>query len=123
MKRFFLLAIACCLGGLSGCSETSTPANRAPDNTGVNVRDRDDAAKTPINQNENAADVKMTADIRKKVVDTKLSINAHNIKIITQNGQVTLRGPVDSADEKQQLESIAKEVAGPGKVDNQLEVP
>ena len=94
----------------------------ATDKTDVNVRDRDHATKTPLDQNENKADVKMTADIRKRVVDTKMSTAAHNVKIITQDGKVTLRGPVQSAEEKQQIEEIAVEVAGADNVDNQLEV-
>jgi len=92
------------------------------DNTAVNDRDRDSAAKTPIDQNENQADINVTADIRKRVVDTKMSVNAQNVKIITQNGQVTLRGPVKTADEKKQIEDIAHEVAGADKVVSQLEV-
>jgi len=110
---------------LNGCSRpaappTSTPAR--PDNTDVNTRDRDSVAKTPIDQNENKADVDITANIRKRVVDTKMSVNAQNVKIITQDGKVTLRGPVASADEKRQVEEIAKSVAGADKVDSQLEI-
>jgi hyperosmotically inducible protein len=92
------------------------------DNTGVNVRDRDSTARTPIDQNENKTDVQITADIRKRVVATKLSVDAHNVKIITQDGKVTLRGPVKTDDEKQQIEEIAVTVAGANNVDNQLEV-
>lgn len=99
---------------------TAEPADRT--NTGVNVRDRDSTAKTPIDQNENKADIKITADIRKRVVDTKMSVNARNVKIITQDGMVTLRGPVKTEDEKQTIEQIALAVAGADKVDNQLEV-
>jgi osmotically-inducible protein OsmY len=99
---------------------TTEPADRA--NTGVNVRDRDSVAKTPLDQNENKADIKITADIRKRVVDTKMSVNAQNVKIITQNGKVTLRGPVKTENEKQRIEEIAVAVAGADKVDSQLEV-
>ena len=80
----------------------TTAAKR--DNTEVNVRDRSDAAKTPIDQNENRKDIDITANIRKRVVDTKMSVNAQNVKIITQDGKVTLRGPVKSDDEKKQIE-------------------
>ena len=75
-----------------------------------------------MDQNENKADIKITADIRKRVVETTMSVNAHNVKIITQNGKVTLRGPVNTEQEKQDLEKIATEVAGADKVDSQLEV-
>lgn len=91
-------------------------------NTGINARDRDRETKTPIDQNETTADVKITADIRKQVVDTKMSINAQNVKIITQDGKVTLRGPVKTADEKARIEEIAFRVAGKTNVDNQIEV-
>ena len=93
-----------------------------PANTGVNVRDRDNSAKTPFDQNENRKDIDITANIRKRVVDSEMSVNAQNVKIITQDGKVTLRGPVKSADEKKQIEKLAQEVAGAANVDNQLEV-
>lgn len=99
------------------------PANTAPDNTGVNERDRDGANKTPIDQNENKTDVKITADIRMKIVNQEgMSIDARNVKIITQDGKVTLRGPVASEDEKATVEGFAKNVAGDGNVTSQLEV-
>jgi osmotically-inducible protein OsmY len=105
-------------------AETTTHTETAVDrdNTGVNERDRDDATKTPIDQNENQTDIDITANIRKRVVDTEMSVNAQNVKIITQDGRVTLRGPVKSAAEKQQIEAIATSVAGADKVDSQLEV-
>ena len=77
-----------------------TAAAAKRDNTEVNVRDRTEAAKTPIDQNENQKDIDITANIRKRVVDTKMSVNAQNVKIITQDGKVTLRGPVKSEEEK-----------------------
>ena len=91
---------------LAGCNEGKTTATNTTatasdstaerDNTEVNVRDRSDAVKTPIDQNENQKDIDITANIRKRVVDTKMSVNAQNVKIITQDGKVTLRGPVAS---------------------------
>ncbi len=99
---------------------TTEPMDRT--NTGVNVRDRDSTAKTPLDQNENKADIEITAEIRKRVVETKMSVNAHNVKIITQNGMVTLRGPVKTEEEKRTIEQIALTAAGTDKVDNQLEV-
>jgi len=102
---------------------TDPNAKRDADNTGVNKRDADrDLTKTPIDQNENKKDVNITAEIRKRVTDTKASINAQNVKIITQDGKVTLRGPVKTDNEKQMIERIALDVAGAGNVDNQLEV-
>ncbi len=92
------------------------------DNTSVNKRDRDANTKTPLDQNENKADIGITANIRKSVVDTKMSINAQNVKIITQDGTVTLRGPVKTQEEKDRIEEIARSVAGVKTVDSQLEV-
>ena len=118
-----LLALVTLLAlGASGCNR---PAGTEPvdrDNTGVNARDRDDSAKTPIDQNENQADVDITAKIRQQVVDTEMSVNAQNVKIITQDGRVTLRGPVKSDEEKKKIEEIASSVAGADKVDSHLEV-
>jgi len=117
----------------AGCTDgTTTPTNSSPpaddstaterDNTAVNDRDQSEAAKTPIDQNENQKDIDITANIRKRVVDTEMSINAQNVKIITQDGKVTLRGPVKTAEEKTQIEKLAQEVAGASNVNNQLEV-
>jgi hyperosmotically inducible periplasmic protein len=128
MRQLALVTVLMIAG--TGCDRPATGGRSAtdgsssvqPDNTAVNVRDRDRDAKTPIDQNENQADVNTTANIRKQVVDTKMSVTAQNAKIITQNGKVTLRGPVDSQEEKQKIEEIARSVAGAGNVDSQLEV-
>src|SRR5436190_7573568 len=118
-----LISAGCSDATPTKVSSPSAPTSTAAkDNTGINERDRSSTAKTPIDQNENQKDIDVTANIRKRVVDTKLSTNAHNAKIITQDGKVTLRGPVASDDEKKAIETIAVEVAGDGKVDNQLEV-
>jgi hypothetical protein len=97
-----------------------------PDNTAVNERDTNRTTrepKLPIDQKENQADVDVTAKIRSRVVGTDgLSINARNIKIITSDGKVTLRGPVESAAERDRIATIAREVAGASNVDDQIEV-
>lgn len=93
------------------------------DNTGKNARDADGDTKTVFDQGNSEADVQITANIRKAIVDDDaLSTNAHNVKVITSAGTVTLRGPVDSAKEKATVEAKAKNVAGVTRVDNQLEV-
>ena len=122
MKHLVLITLI--VLGVNGCNQPATTdtGTVSPDNTAVNVRDRDENAKTPIDQNENQTDIDITANIRKKVVDTKMSVDAQNVKIITQDGKVTLRGPVKSAEEKKQIEDIAHAVAGADKVDSQLEV-
>jgi osmotically-inducible protein OsmY len=64
----------------------------------------------------------ITAQIRKEIIAAKdLSVDARNVKIITIDGHVTLRGPVNSVDEKHQIAEIANQIAGAGNVDNQLE--
>jgi hyperosmotically inducible protein len=104
-------------------SSTTTSGTTDPNNTGVNVRDRDAATKTPIDQDENSTDVKITADIRKQILATEgMSVNARNSKIITSQGKVTLRGPVENDEEKAKIEKIAQGVAGAGNVTSELEV-
>lgn len=135
MKRFIYTLIV--ISSVAGCNDSARPGGSAvttrnesaptthevkKDNTAINERDRSDAAKTPIDQNENQKDIDITASIRKQVVDKKMSTNAENSKIITQDGKVTLRGPVKTEEEKKQIEEIAVGVAGAGNVTNQLEV-
>ena len=95
----------------------------APDNTGRNERDRNDATKTPGDQSESEADRTISQNIRKAVTaDDSLSTNGKNVKIITVDGVVTLRGPVKSEAEKTNIESKAKQIAGVKNVENQLEI-
>ena len=92
------------------------------DNTGKNTRDRDDQSQTATDQSNDPADIRITADIRKKVVnDGSLSMMAKNVKIITTDGVVTLRGPVETQTEKAAIESHAKH-AGAKKITNELEI-
>jgi hyperosmotically inducible protein len=94
-----------------------------PDNSGRNARDSNDQTKTAGDQSENEADRTISQNIRKAVTDDdSLSTNAKNVKIITNDGTVTLRGPVKSEKEKAAIEAKAKQVAGVKRVDNQLEV-
>jgi len=93
------------------------------DNTKKNARDRDGTAVTPMDQGNSAADIEMTQKIRQAVVaDDSLSSNAKNIKIITKDGAVTLRGPVKDEAEKTRVVDMAKNVAGSAPLDVQLEV-
>lgn len=99
------------------------PAGTPPDNTKVNKRDANASALTPLDQKENESDLKITQQIRQAVMaDGTLSFTAKNVKIITQNGKVTLRGPVNNAQERAAVEAAARKVAGTAQVDNQLEV-
>jgi sporulation protein YlmC with PRC-barrel domain len=101
----------------------ASSATTDPDNTARNVRDRNDSTITPLDQGNSKADVDTTAQIRKEIVAGKnMSVNAKNVKIITKDGQVTLRGPVNTAEEKRLIGEIADRIARSGNVDNQLEV-
>lgn len=94
-----------------------------PDNTRVNVRDRDSSALTPFDQSESKADLNVTQKIRQAIMaDSTLSTNAKNIKIITINGVVTLRGPVANTREKDNIANKVSSVNGVKRVDNQLEI-
>lgn len=95
----------------------------APDNTAVNERDRNNANVTPMDQGNGEVDVDLTQRIRKAVMaDESLSFTAKNAKIITRAGRVTLRGPVNSAAEKDAVYKYAVSAAGVGHVSNELEV-
>lgn len=97
-------------------------AGSALENTEVNVRDQANTTLTPEDQKETKKDIRITAHIRKAVVkDKSLSMDAHNAKIITRNGVVTLRGPVKNVAESKKLQKIAKKTRGVKQVDNQLE--
>jgi osmotically-inducible protein OsmY len=94
-----------------------------PDNTAVNQRDRSGETETSGDQSNNAADLKITQAIRQALMkDSELSMTAKNVKIITNNGQVTLRGPVKTAQEKAKIDKLAKSAAGGAKIDDQLDV-
>ena len=102
----------------------STDDTTKPDNTSVNKRDRNPGEATADQQKMNATDRALTAKIRKSVVaDKSLSTYAHNVKIISQNGIVTLKGPVHSDDEVKSIVAKATDAAGgPNKVVNQMSV-
>ena len=121
MKRT-LLALAC-LGALSLDAFATDNEKAKPDNTATNERDRSGETKTSGDQSNNSADLKITQAIRQALMkDDGLSTTAKNIKVITTNGQVTLRGPVKSAQEKAKIDQIAKSAAGGAKIDDQLDI-
>jgi len=121
MKRT-LLALAC-LSALSLAALADDNEKTKPDNTATNERDRSSETKTSGDQSNNSADLKITQAIRQALMkDRELSTTAKNIKVITANGQVTLRGPVKSAQEKAKIDQIAKSATGGAKIDNQLDV-
>jgi osmotically-inducible protein OsmY len=93
------------------------------DNTKANQRDRNSSEPTADQQSNNRSDTDITKQVRRALVaDKSLSTYAHNVKIITQNGSVTLKGPVRSAEEKQAVEQKAAAVVGADHVSSQLAV-
>jgi hyperosmotically inducible periplasmic protein len=107
--------------GSAAMAQNSMPV--APNNTAINVRDRAPDAMTAGEQSSAKGDVTLTRNIRRAVVkDHSLSMLAHNVKIISANGKVILRGPVNTEKEKIAIASKAQAIAGAGNVDNQLEV-
>ena len=119
---FSIVLIVGCTKDRSGDKQVSQTAVE-PDNSGRNVRDRDNQTKTSGDQAENEADRAISQDIRAAITaDDSLSTNGKNVKIITSDGTVTLRGPVKSDKEKADIEAKAKQIAGVKKVDNQLEI-
>jgi osmotically-inducible protein OsmY len=109
--------------GLLWSQQDSNATQIPADNTKVNQRDRNQNEPTAEQQKENSSDRQLTAQIRRAIVkDKSLSSTAHNVKIIAQNGSVTLKGPVKSEEEKQAIESKATEIAGAGKVNSELQV-
>ena len=115
-----LISLTLLLSAVIAGSSWSQDTNA--DNTGKNVRDRDDQSVTAADKSNDPADLKLTADIRKMVVgDDSLSMMAKNVKIVTINSSVTLRGPVENEKEKAAIESPAKQ-AGAKKITNELEI-
>jgi len=122
--KYFLFISAFCAALLAGISESwAQSAPIAPDNTGINVRDRDRAQPTADQQSNRKSDIELTRSIRRSLeTDPSLSAAAHNIKIISADGAVILRGPVNTAREKASIGVKAQDIAGADRVTNELEV-
>lgn len=122
MKRITLSIL--CLSALAVSAFAQDNSTPAADNSGRNERDRSGETKTSGDQSNNSADIDMTAKIRRAVMkDDSLSMTAKNVKIITADGVVTLRGPVKTAAEKAAIEKHAMAVAGSNvKVENMIEI-
>jgi hyperosmotically inducible protein len=110
------------LGAISLAAMADEDKSKA-DNTAINERDRSDEAKTSGDQSNTPTDLKITQTIRQALMkDDELSMTAKNIKVISANGQVTLRGPVKTAQEKAKIDQIVKSAAGGAQIVDQLEV-
>lgn len=116
--RTMQYTIVVVLGCLPACGASGVDA----DNTKKNARDRDGDSITPIDQGNSAADLEVTQKIRQALVaDKGLSSNAHNVKIITKDGAVTLRGPVKDEAEKARVVGLARNIAGQAPMTVQIE--
>ena len=129
MKKPLLVAMSLMLTTMTAYAADESAADRAssveyakPNNTEVNKRDRDERTLTPMDQSNSKADINLTQAIRKAIMKQELSTNAKNIKVITQSGEVTLRGPVNSKAEVQKIVKLARAVPGIKTLNNQLEV-
>jgi len=124
MVRFKRAVLANSLGLLVFAATSAFSAQQVPpDNTKTNQRDQKTAQPTAGQQKENRNDRDLTQKIRRSITqDKSFSTYARNIKIISQDGTVTLRGPVRSAEEKKSIEAKANEIAGSTHVKSELEV-
>jgi hyperosmotically inducible periplasmic protein len=120
---FQMFLFMCLLSSVSSTASAQDSTAPAADNTKVNQRDKDKGEPTADQQKENRPDRDIARQVRRSIVQDKtLSSYAHNVKVIAQNGVVTLKGPVRSDEEKTAVEAKAAEVAGADKVTSQLEV-
>jgi osmotically-inducible protein OsmY len=118
-----VLACALLTSGIVIQAPAQEAATPKPDNTKTNKQDRVEGAATADQQKENKSDRALAQQIRKAVIaDKSLSTYAHNVKIVAQNGIVTLKGPVRSEAEKNTIEQKAVEVAGANNVKNEITI-
>ena len=124
MNKITRLALTSqCVLSLFTFAASAADTPKDADNTARNERDRNHEEVTPRNQGNSPADVDTTKRIRQAIMaDKSLSTDAHNVKVITTNGHVTLRGPVKTEDEKRIVAGLAVGVATAENVDNRLEV-
>jgi len=129
MQKHMILATCLILTPYLAIAETEPAATEKPlvhdgdaSNTGINKRDRDDKTLTPMDQMNNPSDLKITQEIRQALMKGEFSMAAKNIKVITRNGTVTLRGPVETAAELKQISVLVKAMPGIKSIDNQLQV-
>jgi osmotically-inducible protein OsmY len=122
-RKLLLSLIALGAFGLGSATLSAQEPSPNADNTKVNRRDRAQSEPTADQAKNNLSDRERMQKIRKSLMEDKsLSSYPHNVKVISQNGRVTLKGPVRSEEERKSVEEKATEVAGPGYVTNQLTI-
>lgn len=133
-----LVAVMAFAFGLAACGDSGAAERRQAeaaaelpdvaagvdaDDSALNTRDRDENTLTPMDQSNAPADVEITRQIRQEIMEYKdVSIDAANLKVITKSGLVTLRGPVETEQEKLAIAQIARGIAGVTRVDDQIEI-
>ena len=123
LNKFRTIALAGALLTASAMFAPAQDSSTKADNTKTNKVDRSGNTATADKQKNNKSDRELTREIRKAITSDKaLSTYAHNVKVVAQNGTVTLRGPVRSEDEKRTIEQKAAEVAGAGNVKDEITV-
>lgn len=129
MKKHLILAASLILTPYLAIAATEPAANEKPmvrngdaSNTSINKRDRDDKTLTPMDQMNNQSDLDITQEIRQALMKGEFSMDAKNIKVITRNGTVTLRGPVKTAAELEKIGLLVKAMPGIKSMNNQLQV-
>ena len=123
LLRVFLSCLLALVSTTGYSSFANTENNTLPDNSKTNKEQQSKQEATAEHQNNNNADLKVTQKIRQELIkDKNLSTYGHNVKIITENGKVTLKGPVHSEKEKLDIEHTAQLVAGVDNVQDELEI-
>lgn len=124
IKKFLSFsAVSLLLGASLAAGPIQQDQQPAPDNSKANQGDASKGAVTADQQKMNPTDRDITRQIRRAIFkDKSLSMYAHNIKIITQDGKVTLKGPVRSDDEKANIEAKAATIVGAANVTNEIEI-
>ena len=122
-RTYLLAALLIAVTAFSFAQTSTGQSPASPDNTGVNRADRNSNQPTADQQPKDRSDRDLTQQIRRSITaDKSLSTDAHNVKVITRGGQVTLKGPVRSESEKRTIEAKAAEVAGQDKVISELAI-
>ena len=123
-SSFHAFALACLLSGSAVLATAQAPTpSPAADNTAVNKRDAKASEPTADQQHNDGTDLGITQQIRKSIMaDKSLSTYAHNVKVISQDGKVTLKGPVRTKAENASVEAKAAEIVGQDKVTSELAV-
>jgi hyperosmotically inducible protein len=123
LKYCGLLCLLLVFGAPTWAQDAPATSTAAGDNSKVNQRDQNKAEPTADQQQNNRSDLDVTKEIRQSITkDKSLSSYAHNVKVISQNGKVTLKGPVRSDDEKSAVEAKAAQVVGPANINDEMTV-